>query len=107
MVVAYKVSWIEAQARHFINVPSIVLPNLILGENVVPEFLQERADPEALAAALARLISGGPERERQSLGFLRLGQMLRLEAGDTPSARAAAVVLSVVSKRHAAEKGIN
>jgi lipid-A-disaccharide synthase len=107
MVVAYKVSWIEARARHFINVPSIVLPNLILGENVVPEFLQERADPEALAEALARLISGGPERERQSLGFLRLVQMLRLEAGDTPSARAAAVILSVVSKRHAGEKGFN
>lgn len=107
MVVAYKVSWIEAQARHFISVPSIVLPNLILGENVVPEFLQERADPEALAEALASLISGGHERERQSLGFLRLGQMLRLEAGDTPSAQAAAVVLSVASKRHGVEKGIN
>jgi lipid-A-disaccharide synthase len=104
MVVAYKVSWIEAQARHFIDVASIVLPNLILGENVVPEYLQERAKPEALAAALAGLVAGGLERESQSLGFLRLGQMLRLQSGETPSARAADIVLSVAAMRGESER---
>jgi lipid-A-disaccharide synthase len=99
MVVAYRVSRIEAQARHFINVPSIVLPNLILGENAIPEFLQERCEPEALAKALAKLIVGGPEREGQSLGFMRLVQNLRLAPGETPSARAADVILSVATKR--------
>lgn len=99
MVVAYKLSWVEAQARHFISVSSIVLPNLILGENVIPEFLQERCEPNALADALAKLIVGGLERESQSLGFLRLGEMLRLQPGETPSARAADIVLSVAAMK--------
>lgn len=101
MVVAYKVSWLEAQARHFITVPSIVLPNLILGENVIPEFLQERCTPAALAAALAKLFADGPERESQSLGFARLVQTLRLAPGETPSARAAEVVFSVAGAKGA------
>lgn len=99
MVVAYKLSWIEFQARHVISVASIVLPNLILGENVIPEFLQERCEPEALAGALAKLIAGGPERESQSRGFARLEEILRLHAGETPSARAADIVLSIAEKR--------
>ncbi len=98
MVVAYRLSWIEFQARHFISVNSIVLPNLILGENVVPEFLQERCEPQALADALAKLIAGGPERDTQDHGFTRLGEMLRLQPGETPSARAADIVLSIAAK---------
>jgi lipid-A-disaccharide synthase len=104
MAVAYKVAWIEAQARHFISVDSIVLPNLILGENVIPEFLQERCEPVGLAETLARLIKGGLERESQSLEFLRLGQMLRLQPGETPSARAADIVLTVAGKKDEGER---
>jgi lipid-A-disaccharide synthase len=98
MVVAYKLSWIEFQARHFISVTSIVLPNLILGENVIPEFLQGRCTPEALADALGRLIAGGHERDTQDLGFTRLAEMLRLQPGETPSMRAADIVLSIAAK---------
>jgi len=105
MVVAYKVSWLEAQARHFISVPSIVLPNLILGENLIPEFLQEECEPEALAEAVAKLIVGGLERESQSRGFLRLAQSLRLASGETPSARAADIVLSVAATKDGMQKG--
>jgi lipid-A-disaccharide synthase len=99
MVVAYKLSWIEFQARHFISVASMVLPNLILGENVIPEFLQETCEPAALADALTKLIGGGLERENQGLGFVRLSEILRLHSGETPSARAADIVLSVAAKK--------
>jgi lipid-A-disaccharide synthase len=105
MVVAYKVSWIEAQARHIIDVPSIVLPNLILGENFVPEFLQERCEPEALSEALAELVVGGRARESQSLGFMRLAESVRLQRGVTPSARAADIVLSLATKGQGARQG--
>lgn len=101
MVVAYRVSWLESQARHFIDVPSIVLPNLILGENVVPEFLQEKCAPEALADALAKLIAASPEREKQERGFLRLVDSLRLEPGEAPSLRAARLILAVVGSKGA------
>jgi lipid-A-disaccharide synthase len=107
MVVAYKLSWVEAQARYFISVPSIVLPNLILGENVVPEYLQQGCTPQELAAALAKLVEGGFERESQSLGFLRLAQMLRLKAGEMPSKRAADIVLAFAAKKAGATQGVN
>lgn len=93
-VVAYKLLWIEWQARHFITVPSIVLPNLILSENVVPEFLQNACTPEALAPTLAKLCTNPADREKQRTAFKRLISRLELPAGQTPSARAAAIVLS-------------
>jgi len=106
MVVAYKVSWIESQARHFINVPSIVLPNLILGENMIPEFLQQRCAPRALADALIGLLAEGSKRRSQCDGFTRLAQAMGLSRGETPSARAAEIVLSVAAgKRGASPSG--
>lgn len=103
MVVAYKLLWIEWQARHFITVPSIVLPNLILNENVVPEFLQGACTPEALAQALARLCASCSDREKQQAAFKRLISKLELPAEETPSARAAAIVLSYAGQRHKRE----
>ena len=45
-VVAYRVSLLEEViARALIKVPSIVLANLVLGENVMPELLQRDATP--------------------------------------------------------------
>jgi lipid-A-disaccharide synthase len=40
------------------------MPNLIAGEPIVPEFLQERADPPAIAEAVLALFDG-PAREAQ------------------------------------------
>ncbi len=52
MVAAYKVSLIEElAARLLVNVPSVILANLVLGENVVPEFLQRDCTADRLAKA--------------------------------------------------------
>src|SRR5262249_18942146 len=49
MVAAYKVPLIEElAARLLVNVPSVILANLALGENVVPEFLQRDCTPDRL-----------------------------------------------------------
>ena len=48
---------------------SVILANLVLGENVVPEFLQRDCTPERLAAALLPLLSDTPERRRQIEAF--------------------------------------
>ena len=54
-VVAYKLSELSAAiARRVIKVPFASLPNLIIGREVFPEALQERATPEHIAS-LARL----------------------------------------------------
>ena len=65
MVGAYKVSLIEEQLKYLIKVPSILLPNLILGERAIPEKLQKDCAPAALGAALAEIVRDGPARSGQ------------------------------------------
>ena len=55
MVGACEVSLVEEQLKYLIKVPSILLPNLILGERAIPEFLQRECAPPALGAALSAL----------------------------------------------------
>ncbi|TAM60963.1 hypothetical protein EPN52_03780 [bacterium] len=66
----------EAQARIGRRVYRgryITLPNLISGEEILPELLQERATPQALAAAAAELFEGAAaERMRERFRHMRL-----------------------------------
>ena len=55
--------------RFLLKVPSIVLANLVIGENVFPEFIQEDCTPEKLAGAVVPLLADTPERERQLAGL--------------------------------------
>lgn len=96
MVVAYRVSKLEEQLKYLIKVPSIVLPNLILGANAIPEKLQADANPGTLAASLAPLLADSSERRTQLAALARLDGLMRLPDGDTPSARSARIVLEVV-----------
>ena len=55
MVTAYRTGSVEAWIlRRAIKVNSVILANLVIGENVVPEFLQEDCTPEKLVAGAAR-----------------------------------------------------
>lgn len=92
MAVAYRVSPPESLLRFLVSVDSIVLPNLIVGENVVPEFFQERATPDALADALDAILDTGPERRAQEAAFTRVRARIAA-AGPSPARRAAEVVL--------------
>lgn len=98
-IVAYRVSPLESLARFFIDVPSIVLPNLILGRNVIPEFLQERCTPDALAAAVLDILERGIGRQRQIESFDEIALRLALPAGQTPSTRAAAITLETIARK--------
>jgi lipid-A-disaccharide synthase len=104
MVTAYKVSLLEEiVARLAIHVPSAILPNLILEENVVPEFLQRRCTPQNLADALAPLLAQSPQRQRQIDAFARLDSIMRLDAGQpymhqSPSRRAADLILGLAQR---------
>jgi lipid-A-disaccharide synthase len=105
MVAAYKVSWIEeVVARLAIRVPSMILPNLIVAENVVPEFLQRDCTPRKLGAALVPLLAESPQRRAQIDAFKRLDAVMRLNATNTggsqsPSSRAADIVLGLAKPR--------
>jgi lipid-A-disaccharide synthase len=94
MVAAYKVPLVEELVgRMLITAPSAILTNLILGENVVPEFLQRDCTAERLTKALIPLMADTPERRRQTGAFVRLDAVMDIGRA-VPSERAAAVVLS-------------
>jgi lipid-A-disaccharide synthase len=93
MVAAYQVSALEAfVARRLVKVPSYILANLVSGENVVPELVQEDCTPERLADALLPLVSETPERRRQIATFARLDAIMEIGAR-APAARAAEIVV--------------
>lgn len=64
-VVAARASRVTAAiVRRLLLVDSLAMPNLIAGREIVPEFLQEDANPGDIARALLELLEG-PARERQ------------------------------------------
>ncbi len=91
-VVAYKVSKFEEPLRYVIKVPSIVLPNLVLGQNAVPELLQENCQPDKLASAMSDLVAESPQREAQLEQMRRLETLMQLPEG-SPAQAAAGIVL--------------
>jgi lipid-A-disaccharide synthase len=98
MVAAYRGGAIEAWIlRRAIRVNSVILANLVLGENVVPEFLQADCTPEKLSHSLRDVLTDSPLRRRQVEAFAKLDQIM--STGDqSPSARAADVVLATLRK---------
>ncbi len=93
MVVGYKVSKLEEQLRYVVKVPSMVLANLILQENVIPELFQWDCTPEKIVQVLFPLLNDGPERRAQLSAFDHLDSLMKIGA-DQPSERAARVILS-------------
>lgn len=98
MVVAYRVSKIEEVLKYLIKAPSIVLTNLVLGENVIPELIQWDCTPEKLAEAVLPLLSDSPERRRQEEAFRRLDDLMRI-GDEAPSERAARIVTDVLKAK--------
>jgi lipid-A-disaccharide synthase len=99
-VTAYRVPLIEeivARAMRMPELSTIVLTNLIIGENVIPEFLQRDCTPEKLADALVPLISDTAERQRQIDAFRRLDTIMGVGAL-APSMQAAAIVADVARR---------
>lgn len=83
MVIAYRVAPLSATiARWLVRVPHIGLPNILCGEAVAPEFLQEDATPENLAQAVANLLADEPVRRRIEHRFERLHHELRCDAAE-------------------------
>src|SRR5580704_18023087 len=97
---AYRVPLIEEIVARLMRMPeisTIVLANLVLGEKIVPEFLQRDCTPEKLADALIPLISDTAERRRQIEAFGRLDPIMGI-GSRTPSTQAAAIVADVARR---------
>ncbi|MET0675737.1 MAG: lipid-A-disaccharide synthase, partial [Bradyrhizobium sp.] len=65
MVTAYRVGAMEAFVlRRAIRVSSVILANLVIGKDVIPEFLQEACTPQQLSEALAEALSDSDMRRQ-------------------------------------------
>jgi len=91
-VVAYRVDPLAARLRFLVKVPSIVLANLVLGENVYPELVQEACSPERLAETVTPLLSDTPERHHQRALLSGVPERLSAAAA-SPSDAAAEIVI--------------
>ncbi len=106
MVTAYRVGAIEAFIlRRAIRVSSVILANLVIGKDVIPEFLQEDCTPEKLAPALVGGADGdrrcASNRSRPSPGSTQI-----MSTGNkSPSVLAADIVLATMRKGQAAADG--
>lgn len=94
MVVAYRVAPLTyAIVRRLMQAPHVALPNIIAGETLVPELLQDAATPFALAEAVAHWLDNAQDTSRLVGTFARFHQTLCCDA----SAKAAAAVADLVS----------
>ena len=96
MVTAYRTGSVEAWIlRRAIKVNSVILANLVIGENVVPEFLQQDCTPEKLAAALREVLGDSELRRKQVEAFAKIDQIMST-GNQPPSVRAADIVLETM-----------
>ncbi|HEV7335745.1 MAG TPA: lipid-A-disaccharide synthase [Bosea sp. (in: a-proteobacteria)] len=104
-VAAYRgAGWEAALARRLIKLSTVILPNLILGDNIVPEFIQDDVTPDALTQALLAVIPEGAARTRQLDGFAGVEREMR-RAGPSPAANAVEAALALLEARAAAASG--
>ncbi|HUF87771.1 MAG TPA: lipid-A-disaccharide synthase [Thermohalobaculum sp.] len=101
MVAAYRSSPLTAVlVRPLLRVDTASLVNLVAGARVVPEFIQQRCTPDAIAPAVLALLGDAGARAAQRTAFARVLAALG-GGGPAPSARAARSVLAVLQRRAA------
>ena len=99
MISAYATSWPTAAVlRRMLRVDTASLVNLVGGEIVVPEFIQENCTPGRIAPALLDLTANAESREAQRRAFGRVLAALG-GTGEPPSYRAAQSVLRLLGRR--------
>ncbi|MEM6580190.1 MAG: lipid-A-disaccharide synthase [Pseudomonadota bacterium] len=82
MVVAYRMSPVSWQLiKRMVKTRFASLPNIISGSALVPEFLQDAASPEALSAAVLKLMREPEAVAQQQRGFQNLRQALGTDFG--------------------------
>lgn len=87
MVVAYRMGFLShAIISRLLQTPYIALPNLLAGEELVPEFVQTAAYPAALAEAVLTQLDNESLRTTLVQRFAEQHEQLRRNAGDAVAA---------------------
>lgn len=93
MVIVYKVSaYTYVLAKKFVKLKHVGLANIIAGHEVVPEFLQNRATPENIAAETLAMMNGSALDAAEK----KLSMIKPLLGGRGASKRTAHIVLSML-----------
>ena len=95
MVVAYRgslLTYFLLSTLGMLKTKHVSLPNLLAAEAVVPEYLQDAAQPTVMAETLRALIEEQPARDRQLAQFGAVREELRRNAAQT-SAEAISALL--------------
>jgi lipid-A-disaccharide synthase len=96
MVIAYRQSPITwALMRPMVYLPYVGMPNILAGEHLVPELLQDEATPAALAAALIALLRDTAAQRRQVERFHEFHELLRQNTAE----KAADAVLKILDRK--------
>lgn len=75
MVAAYQLKWLTYQMMKSLYLAKFfTLPNLLADEEIIPELLQEQANPENIAALLLGLITGENQQDMQKFADIH-GQL--------------------------------
>ncbi len=84
-IAAYRVAAVTAafvRIFRLLKVGRFTLPNILAGEAVIPEFIQDEAEPEAIAAEVASLLDDAPRREGIRARFAKLREQLALNTDE-------------------------
>ena len=99
MVITYRIGkWQYRLMKRMAYLPWVGLPNILCGETVVPELLQDEADPEHLAAAIDDWFADDARRAAVEARFTALHHTLRQDT----ARRAAEAILPYLDKARAA-----
>jgi lipid-A-disaccharide synthase len=94
-VLIYKVSWITYLAgRLLVKVKYLGMPNVLAAKEIIPEFIQHRAQPGEIAKAVEHLIDADQARQKMISEFDKIATPLG-EAG--ASERAAKAILAEIT----------
>ena len=95
MVITYRIGkWQYHLMKRMAYLPWVGLPNILCGETVVPELLQDEADPEHLAAAIDDWFADDARRAAVAARFSDLHRTLRQDTAQ----RAAEAILPYLDK---------
>jgi lipid-A-disaccharide synthase len=101
-VLIYKVAWpTYVAARLVVNVDFLGMPNLLAGKEVVPEFIQHEAKPDAIVKAVRLLMENAPARDRMISDFDALISKL---GGSGASQRAAEAIFEELKERRSPDR---
>lgn len=99
-VMVYRVSALTyALGRPRVKVPYFAMVNLIAGEEIVPELVQQDFTAENVVSRLNEILPDGPAREKMLEGLARVKAKLRApDEGDTrsPAERAADTIMALL-----------